>query len=225
MAYIDSELAKRHQVSTATADIKDTKSFHEGSYLAGQDTSQRDEEAIDSSRLTDEKQRQPATLGKIQEISLDALDETDTSKSKPKMTMVKKIRLGPDGKPWRTRKRRASDDIKRDSIVDQVLRENRSMFPPSSLVGNADNVTVDMYEEPVVQTTNTTANGDNDDRLAEEFRKEYLDSVSSRQKKKAAPPPTRGLGGKVEEELKGPKLGGSRSARAKMHAELKVQRK
>jgi hypothetical protein len=46
-----------------------------------------------------------------------------------------------------------------------------------------------------------------------------MDAVSQRQRKKAgpAPPPARGPGGKKEEEaLKGPKLGGSRSARAAM---------
>lgn len=47
-----------------------------------------------------------------------------------------------------------------------------------------------------------------------------MDAVSQRQRKKTGPaaaPPVRGPGGKKEEEvLKGPKLGGSRSARAAM---------
>lgn len=70
-------------------------------------------------------------------------------------------------------------------------------------------------------STSTTANEDQaaDDVLAEAFRKEFMDAVSQRQRKKAAPaqPAPRGPGGKREEEqLKGPKLGGSRSARAAM---------
>jgi hypothetical protein len=55
--------------------------------------------------------------------------------------------------------------------------------------------------------------------IAEAFRKEFMDAVSARQRKKTAPapPPSRAVGGKKEEEvLKGPKLGGSRSARAAM---------
>ena len=53
-----------------------------------------------------------------------------------------------------------------------------------------------------------------------------MDAVSQRQRKKTAPPqpPARGPGGKkVEEELKGPKLGGSRSARAAHMEMLKKQ--
>lgn len=34
-------------------------------------------------------------------------------------------RLGPDGKPWRGRKRRASEDIKRDQMVEALMRENK----------------------------------------------------------------------------------------------------
>lgn len=41
---------------------------------------------------------------------------------------VKKPRLGRDGKPWRPRNRRGSDAIKRDQLVEQVLRESRRKF-------------------------------------------------------------------------------------------------
>lgn len=80
------------------------------------------------------------------------------------------------------------------------------------------------YEAPTVSVApNSTGDpeqdGAADDRIAEAFRKEFLDAVSARQRKKVAPPsaPARTAGGKKEEEaLKGPKLGGSRSARAAM---------
>ncbi len=58
-----------------------------------------------------------------------------------------------------------------------------------------------------------------------------MDAVSQRQRRRAAPaPPGRGTGGKKEEEImKGPKLGGSRSARAAMREahlkEIKAGRK
>jgi len=42
-----------------------------------------------------------------------------------------KIRLGRDGKPWRGRKRRNSEDIKRDKLVEEVLKETRRRSPLS----------------------------------------------------------------------------------------------
>lgn len=49
-----------------------------------------------------------------------------------------------------------------------------------------------------------------------------MDAVSQRQRKKAAPQqaPSRSAGGKKEEEPRGPKLGGSRNARAAMRETL-----
>jgi hypothetical protein len=81
-----------------------------------------------------------------------------------------------------------------------------------------------MYEEPPPPAISTQGDGEADDRIAEAFRREFMDAVSARQRKKPVPlPPTRGAGGKKEEEvMKGPKLGGSRSARAAMReAQLK----
>lgn len=106
-----------------------------------------------------EVQRQPATLGKLMEIDLGdearsrnvqrteqarrRLDgeevEDDEMKKKPQ-----KIRLGPDGKPWRSRKkRRGSEDVKRDKMVEDVFRENRRKsysllyLPASVSIANA----------------------------------------------------------------------------------------
>lgn len=57
-----------------------------------------------------------------------------------------------------------------------------------------------------------------DDRIAEQFRREFMDAISSRQRRRGPPasnaPPVKG--GKKDERPKGPKLGGSRSARAAM---------
>ena len=44
----------------------------------------------------------------------------------------KKQRLGPDGKPWRSRNRRGSDDVKRDQLVEQFLHENRRKYSRDS---------------------------------------------------------------------------------------------
>jgi hypothetical protein len=81
---------------------------------------------------------------------------------------------------------------------------------------------VDIYDEVPAEPTTVDDDQAADDVIAEAFRKEFMDAVSQRQRKKAAPaqPPARGPGGKREEELKGPKLGGSRSARAAMRETL-----
>ncbi|KAK1979075.1 hepatocellular carcinoma-associated antigen 59-domain-containing protein [Colletotrichum cereale] len=115
---------------------------------------------------------------------------------------AKKPRLGRDGKPWRPRNRRNSDDIKRDQLVEEILRENR----------------LDVYDVPKPQQPQYEGDGDADDRIAEEFRREFMDAMVQRQqKKKTAAAPARAGARKADEEvLKGPKLGGSRNARAAM---------
>lgn len=50
----------------------------------------------------------------------EALEDESESNKRP--------RIGKDGKPWRPRKRRASDDIKRDQLVEELMRENRRTF-------------------------------------------------------------------------------------------------
>ncbi|KAL2685524.1 hypothetical protein Neosp_006624 [[Neocosmospora] mangrovei] len=119
----------------------------------------------------------------------------------PQGRRAKKPRLGRDGKPWRPRNRRGSDAIKRDQLVEEVLRETR----------------LDVYEMPdkVDKTSQAEEDGAADDRLAEEFRQQFLEDVAQRQlrKKKPANQPARPG---AEDVLKGPKLGGSRNVRAQM---------
>lgn len=133
---------------------------------------------------------------------------------------AKKPRLGRDGKPWRPRNRRPSDAIKRDQLVEEILRENRrtclSTLPHFNLI--LTNILVDVYEapaEPSPKASGLDEDGAADDRLAEEFRQQFLDDVAQRQlkKKKPANQPVRPG---AEDVLKGPKLGGSRNVRAAM---------
>lgn len=236
MAYIDSQLAKRRaeesQVTNTTSASILTASSTDGprSVAPGQ--------VPDSNKAGKEVQRQPATLGKLLEIDLGDearscnVERTDKARRKLDGEVVVeedeggkkvKVRLGRDGKPWRPRKRRASEDIKRDNLVDEVLRENRcecSIILVFSVFRNVANVPlVEIYDEPVVEPESVNDDQAADDRIAEAFRREFMDAVSQRQRKKAgpAPPPARTAAGKKEEEvLKGPKLGGSRNARAAM---------
>lgn len=76
-----------------------------------------------------------------------------------------------------------------------------------------------MPAQSTVAGTSTGDDGAADDRIAEEFRREFLDAMTQRhQKKKAATATTARSGARKEdaEVLKGPKLGGSRNARAAM---------
>lgn len=77
---------------------------------------------------------------------------------------------------------------------------------------------MDVYETPTPPPgPNTGEDEAADDRIAEEFRREFLDAMAERQRrKKPVGPPTKPGAKKEEEVLKGPKLGGSRNTRAAM---------
>lgn len=60
-----------------------------------------------------------------------------------------------------------------------------------------------------------------DDRIAEQFRRDFMDAISSRRQRssaaaKAAKAKAKASGQKPDDRPRGPKLGGSRSARAAM---------
>lgn len=141
MAYIDSELAKRRapegstvQTSTPTTGSMGAIPIHKPPQSnTGKDIT--------------EVQRQPATIGKLQEIDLGEearnrnIERTNNARRRLDGEEVieeggeggggrkKKVRLNRDGTVWKPRKRRGSDDVKRDQLVDAVLRENRRTFP------------------------------------------------------------------------------------------------
>ncbi|KAF4345590.1 hypothetical protein FBEOM_441 [Fusarium beomiforme] len=148
--------------------------------------------------------------GQLMEIDLDEHSAHSESTFQADSTTdggrrAKKPRLRRDGKPWRPRNRRDSDALKRDQIVDEILRETRRYL-------------VDLYEPAPEQNSGAVGadqDGAADERLAEEFRQQFLEDVAERQlRKKKATNPTARVG--AEEVLKGPKLGGSRNARAQM---------
>lgn len=143
MAYIDSELAKRRRREEGTASA--AASAGQPPLIASTTTSTV---PSSTSPLKDRNkggdlQRQPAALGKLLEIDLgdEARDRNvqrtnqarrrmdgeviEDDEEPPNGKGKGKVRLGRDGKPWRGRKRRASEDIKRDKLVEEFLRENR----------------------------------------------------------------------------------------------------
>ncbi|KAL4939645.1 hypothetical protein BDV06DRAFT_33246 [Aspergillus oleicola] len=189
MAYIESELAKRYQ--------RNTPGDTAGSVPAALG------EANNHQNTTDLPEREPASLGKLHEIDLGqeaklrniALTEEATKRlnggdSEPTSEGQ------PSSKPSRYRKRRTSEDIQRDRLVEEVLRESK----------------LEVYDEP--EDEEVVANDQAaDDRVAEQFRRDFMDALQSR-RRVARTKPTKQPG--KTEAPKGPKLGGSRSARAAM---------
>ena len=74
---------------------------------------------------------------------------------------------------------------------------------------------MEIYDEPEADAANDDQAAD--DRIAEQFRKEFMDAISSRRQRTGPATTTKPVkGAKVDDRPKGPKLGGSRSARAAM---------
>ncbi|KAI1356796.1 P-loop containing nucleoside triphosphate hydrolase protein [Xylaria sp. FL0043] len=204
--YIEAELAKRHYMAS------DPKRSHSSNQPGGS--------AAHNESTTDKgEEKHTALTGKLFEVDLGdevrSRNKAMTDRATRKLQGLevedeeaaerrKRVRLGKDGKPWRPRNRRNSDDIKRDQLVEEILRENR----------------LDVYETPTPPpgaNAGEEEDGAADDRIAEEFRREFLDAMAERQRrKKPVGPPSKPGAKKDEEVLKGPKLGGSRNTRAAM---------
>ena len=214
MAYIDTELAKRRQG-------QDEGSLSSSGYdIDGLEGPSSTEHAV---------HRQPAALGKLHEIDLgpDAtlrnIARTEAAKKKLEGGLEEpveetgKIRLRKDGKPYRGRRRRNSDDVKRDRLVEEVLRESRRMSAGRGYGFALTIYIVEIYDEPDADGKGGNDDQAADDRLAEQFRREFMDAVQSRRQKTGPATATKPVkGAKVDDKPKGPKLGGSRSARAAM---------
>lgn len=85
------------------------------------------------------------------------------------------------------------------------------------------NIPIEEAPPPPTPPSDTPA----DDRIAEEFQREFLDAVASRRQKRRAAKPAPRPGDKRAEGdvLKGPKLGGSRNVRSTVRDILLQQEK
>ena len=208
MAYIDRELAKRAQTAQELQCSANTALSPDGA---------------SSTDPAGNRARNPASQGKLHEIDLGpsatllniARTEAVISGAPPPPPPPKKPpkpRIGRNGKvyiprPRADRNRRNSADIARDKVVDDILRETK----------------LEVYDDPqsnppeeVGKGPEVEEEGAADERLAEQFRREFLDAMSQRREKSNKMPGS-GAGAKPgEERPKGPKLGGSRNARAAM---------
>lgn len=167
-------------------------------------------QVVDKPSMTGQSlERQPASLGRLHEIDLGEEAKlrniARTEAATRKLTDDEPWGLGePQAnrpgteekeKAWRNRKRRNSADIERDRLVEEVLRESK----------------LDVYDEPEDETQLDDQAAD--DRVAEQFRRDFMDAIQSRRRQRTNTKPV--TNNKVEPP-KGPKLGGSRSARAAM---------
>lgn len=216
MEYIESELARRQdRDNTAESTTMDARENQQNVNRTQEKFSLRD----------------PAALGKLHEIDLGqetklqniARTEAATrrlagnrSPSPDDEAASQTTRLGKDGKPWRGRRRRNSEDIERDRLVEEVLRESKCKCRSfcrdwSGYRIGAKHVSVDVYDEP--EQEGSLDGQAADDRIAEQFRRDFLEAIQSR--RRAARPKANNKVTKPEVP-RGPKLGGSRSARAAM---------
>lgn len=79
--------------------------------------------------------------------------------------------------------------------------------------------TVDVYETPTppaAVTPGADEDGAADDRIAEEFKREFMEAMAERQQKRRPAATAKKDKKDSEDVLKGPKLGGSRNSRAAM---------
>ena len=105
MAYIDSELAKRgqgHEKASLFGNGYGTDGLAgPGVTVLGPDATLKN-----IARTEAAKRRLEGCEEEVEEV-------------------ISKVRLRKDTKPWRGRRRRNSEDVKRDQLVEEVLRESR----------------------------------------------------------------------------------------------------
>ncbi|ORY01036.1 hypothetical protein BCR34DRAFT_575230 [Clohesyomyces aquaticus] len=149
-----------------------------------------------------------AGMGKLQEVDLgpDAAMK-NIERTQAALRLARGEALPPEPEPTnrKARRRRRQEQARdpqavlRDQLVEQVLREAK----------------LDYYDDEAANDRDAGTDQATDEVLAERFRREFLESLESRNPRKPAPPPPQ-KGGAKEPPKPGRKMGGSRSARAAM---------
>lgn len=141
----------------------------------------------------------------------------------------KKPRLGRDGKPFRPRPRRGpnAEDVARDRVVEEVLHEHGfglGTYDSPSATASGTSEKANMGGSMGMRGNDEAA----DERMAVEFQRQFLEGVQERQgqgqSQKQGQAKSAGASGSgaATAASSGPRLGGSRSARARM-AEMQAQ--
>jgi hypothetical protein len=173
--------------------------------------------------------KQPAGAGKLHEIDLgpDATrlnilkTQAAAARINDQGVYVQEPEPPPGGRKAKFRRgrrqRRTSEDLQRDSLVETILaeakRESRDPF-------FAANLAVDMYAQPEEPPSRHVQG---DDLLVDEFTREFNDTLQNRnQARKTVAAAAQKVG---DAKSKGPKLGGSRNARAAIHRAKEAAKK
>lgn len=201
MAYIDAELAKRNLPASPSINNAYDQRFQP----PGAHAERRDSSTLMTRTPETAPHRLPAaTAGPLQEVDVDV-----HSPSQPaKQNKAPRVRLGPDGKPWRSRRQqRTSEDLKRDAMVESLLSENglNAFEGVNSGAGSSLSMAAGTNE-------------DADEQAAAEFQRQFLEAVEERREAGGPGSQPKQKIAAIGEVAGGPKLGGSRSQRAKMHA-------
>lgn len=154
----------------------------------------------------EQSNRLAAGQGKLEEVDLgpDAAARIEEAWKRldsglPEEDAANKPRKQKYGYRGRKPKRRNSETERREQMVEEVLKEAK----------------LDFFDDTAPTNPFTNNTGNNDEAVAERFRAEYLEALEEQKQQRKAPAPTRATRG-VKEPSKGPKWGGSKSARAKM---------
>ncbi|KAF8536437.1 hepatocellular carcinoma-associated antigen 59-domain-containing protein [Trichophaea hybrida] len=201
MAYVESEMSKRRgEVPSATNSA--TSSTNTATTAAAATPEVVATEGKSSYWAPTRPEARGATLGKLHEVDLgeEAKQRNIALTAQALSGNVESQQSTMDDKHRRNRRRRNSQDIERDRLVEEVLKETR----------------LDLYPEDVDMEEDMDEQGAADDKIAEKFRKEFLDAILSKRRRRGADPKAKASKKEDKKRPKGPKLGGSRMARAQM---------
>jgi hypothetical protein len=187
MAYVEAEMLRRRgeapETTPPASTIATTEGVGKSSYWA-----------------PTRPEARGATLGKLHEVDLgEEVKQRNIALTAQALSRGSEEPVVATGKKS-TRRRRNSQDIERDRLVEEVLKETR----------------LDLYPEEQPEEEGLDEEGAADDKIAEKFRKEFIDAILSKRRRRGADPKAKGTKKEDKKRPKGPKLGGSRMARAQM---------
>lgn len=134
MAYIDSQIEKRRAETLP----KFVSGSNDGPTIS----------RIEAERKKEIAERSAEQVGKLMEVDLGEearlrnVEMTERARKRLAGEPVHeeprpppKIRLGPDGKPWRNRrKEKNEEDVRRDKMVEDIMKETRRTFSKQVLL-------------------------------------------------------------------------------------------
>lgn len=219
--YVDRAIAERHRPQTTTPitngdkalEYTDASSDEGGTVLdvsqhVSSKGSTRNDEQHQAQHLFEVDLGTQATMTNLARTTA-ALSGHLPEEEAPKRPQRQKPRLGRDGKPLRPRPRKGPnpDDVARNALVEQVLHEHGLGTYDSSGQALAEKSKAPGHDEAA------------DEKMAVKFQQQFLDAMAERQQRQIQQNKNASVPAAA---ASGPRLGGSRSARARM-AEIQAQ--